>query len=90
MAISKQPVTTKTNLVNDRLFHKDSYALMIAGLIVLSIGFLLMAGGKSPDPTKFDDNVIYSARRITLAPAVIIFGFIIEIFAIMRKPKKAE
>jgi hypothetical protein len=90
MATSKQSITTKTNLVNDRLFHKDNYMLMLAGLVVLAIGFLLMAGGKSPDPTKFDDNVIYSTRRITVAPAVIMFGFIIEIFAIMKKPKKSE
>jgi DUF3098 family protein len=89
MATSKQPLT-KTNLVNDRLFHKDNYRLMLTGLIILAIGFLLMAGGKSPDPTKFDDNVIYSTRRITVAPAVIMLGFIIEIFAIMRKPKKSE
>ena len=89
MATSKQPLS-KTNLVNDRLFHKDNYMLMLAGLIVLAIGFLLMAGGKSPDPAKFDDNVIYSARRITVAPAVIMLGFIIEIFAIMKKPKASE
>ena len=90
MATSKQPVTTKTNLVNDRLFNKENYMLMVAGLVVLAIGFLLMSGGKSPDPTKFDDNIIYSTRRITVAPAVIMFGFIIEIFAVMRRPKKTE
>jgi DUF3098 family protein len=90
MATSKQSTTTKTNLVNDSLFHKENFVLMLIGLIVLAIGFLLMSGGKSPDPTKFDDNVIYSVRRITIAPAVIILGFIIEIFAIMKKPKKSE
>ncbi|MEI9933836.1 MAG: DUF3098 domain-containing protein [Ferruginibacter sp.] len=49
-----------------------------------------MGGGKSPDPTKFNDSDIYSTRRITVAPAVILIGFIIEIFAIMKKPKKSE
>ena len=72
---------------NVELFGKENFKLMIVGVVVLAIGFILMAGGKSPDPTKFDDNVIYSFRRITLAPIVILLGFIIEIFAILKKSK---
>jgi len=49
-----------------------------------------MAGGKSADPTKFNDNEIYSFTRITLAPFLIIVGFVIEIFAIMKKPKEGD
>lgn len=69
------------------LFDKSNYTYMIAGLIVLVIGFLLMAGGKSPDPNIFDADAVYSTRRITIAPLVIVLGFVIEVYAIMKKPK---
>ncbi|MBL0357596.1 MAG: DUF3098 domain-containing protein [Chitinophagaceae bacterium] len=78
----------QTTAVNP-LFTKDNYIWMLAGIVVMAIGFFLMGGGKSPDPTKFNDNEIYSTTRITIAPILIIAGFVIEIFAIMRKPKDA-
>lgn len=46
-----------------------------------------MVGGKSPDPKVFNENEIYSFRRITLAPIVVLLGLGIEAYAIMRKPK---
>lgn len=55
--------------------------------MVMALGFFLMAGGKSADPTQFNDNEIYSTTRITIAPILIMAGFVIEIFAIMKKPK---
>jgi Protein of unknown function (DUF3098) len=69
------------------LFGKDNYVWMLAGLIAMALGFFLMAGGKSSDPKVFDPNEVYSTTRITIAPLLIIAGFVIEIFAIMRKPK---
>ncbi|MGG9970464.1 DUF3098 domain-containing protein [Ferruginibacter sp. SUN002] len=81
--IKKQQPATST----PDLFGKENYLYMLAGLIVLAIGFFLMAGGKSQDPTKFNDAEIYSATRITIAPVLIIVGFLIEIVAIMKKPK---
>jgi hypothetical protein len=60
---------------------------MLIGLIVLAIGFFLMAGGKSADPKNFDPNEVYSTTRITIAPILIIIGFTIEIIAIMKKSK---
>ncbi len=68
------------------LFDKSNYTWMIAGVVVILIGFVLMAGGKSEDPTKFNYDEIYSFTRITLAPMLILAGFVIEIFAIMKKP----
>lgn len=70
------------------LFGKENYIMMLTGLIVLAVGFFLMGGGKSADPKVFDDNEVYSTTRITIAPILIIAGFIIEVFAIMRKPKE--
>lgn len=65
---------------------KENYILMAIGFAIVIVGFLLMIGGRSEDPTVFNEE-IYSFRRITLAPVIVLFGFFFEIFAIMRKPK---
>ena len=59
---------------------------MIGGVVLILIGLALMAGGKSPDPHKFNYDEIYSFRRITLAPIIMMIGFAIEVYAIMKKP----
>lgn len=69
------------------LFTSDNYKWMLIGLIIIALGLLLMAGGKSADPNVFNDNEIYSFRRITLAPLLIVGGLIVEIFAIIKKHK---
>lgn len=69
------------------LFGKENYMWMLIGLAVLALGFFLMAGGKSIDPKVFNDSDVYSTTRITIAPILIIAGFVIEIFAIMKKSK---
>ena len=79
-------ITNKKQQVPNPLFGKQNFTLMIIGAIVMAIGFFVMAGGKSADLTKFNDAEIYSFTRITLAPILIITGFIIEIFAIIKKP----
>lgn len=80
-----RPLVNKEKVIT-HLFDKENFKWMLAGLIVIAIGFILMAGGKSSDPNVFKDSDVYSFRRITIAPILIIAGFIIEIFAIMRKP----
>jgi len=74
----------------DFLFGKDNYTWMIAGFILIMIGSFLLAGGKSPDPAQFNRDEIYSFRRVTLAPVLIVLGFAIEAYAIMKKPKEKE
>ena len=59
---------------------------MLIGLAFIVIGFLLMVGGGSTDPSKFNPE-IFSFRRITLAPILILAGYVIEIFAIMKRPR---
>ena len=66
------------------LFDKHKYTWLIIGLAVTAIGFLLMIGGKSEDPYVFDD-AIFSFRRITLAPILVLGGYVIQIYAIMKK-----
>jgi hypothetical protein len=58
---------------------------MLIGAALILVGMLLMSGGKSADPNVFNVNEVYSFRRITLAPIVIITGFIVEIYAIFKK-----
>ncbi len=90
MAELKAKAPTKTTqVINTPLFAKENYMWMLGGLVVLAIGFFLMAGGKSADPNVFNEKEVYSHTRITVAPILIIAGFIIEIVAIMKKPKKA-
>ncbi len=66
------------------LFDKHKYTWLIVGLAVTAVGFLLMIGGKSDDPYVFDD-AIFSFRRITLAPILVLGGYVIQIYAIMKK-----
>jgi hypothetical protein len=73
--------------ITEHLFGKENYKWMLVGLIVIAAGFILMVGGKSSDPNVFLEKEVYSVRRITIAPLLIIAGLLIEIFAIMRKPR---
>jgi len=47
-----------------------------------------MVGGGSTDPNVFNGDQLFSFRRIVLAPLVVLFGFLFEIWAIMKKPKE--
>jgi fumarate reductase subunit D len=67
---------------------RENYKLLAIGFAIIIIGFLLMLGGRSDDPNKFSMD-IFSFRRITLAPVVVLAGFVFEIWAIMKKPKNA-
>ena len=82
----KHSVTTQK--LDNKLFTSDNFKWMLIGLVVMAIGFFLMAGGKSADPNVFNDKEIYSFRRITLAPILIVAGLVIEIYAIMKKQTK--
>ncbi len=66
---------------------KENYKLLIIGFAIIVFGFILMIGGGSDDPNVFSED-IFSFRRITLAPIVVLFGFVFEIYAIMKKPKE--
>lgn len=69
------------------IFEKKNYQFMLIGIVFIALGFILMAGGGSDDPNVFNPE-IYSWRRIRLAPALILIGFGIEIYAILVNPKK--
>ncbi len=68
---------------------RENYKLLAIGFAIIVLGFILMLGGKSTDPSKFN-NDIFSFRRITLAPIIVLAGFAFEIWAIMKRPKDSK
>ncbi len=67
-------------------FGKENYIITIVGMVVILVGFVLMAGGASDDPNVFSEE-IFSTRRITVAPLVVLAGFALEIIGIMYRAK---
>ena len=78
---------------NNFYFGKQNFKLMFIGLGLIVLGFVLMMGADAnttPDG-KFDPNYwnndIFSFRRIRLAPFLVIAGFVVQIFAILKRNK---
>ena len=69
-------------------FGRMNFILLGVGMLVVVIGFLLMAGGSS-SPEAYDPD-IFSARRIKVAPIVCLLGFVSMIYAVVRRPKDKE
>ena len=65
---------------------RENYKFIWIGIAIVVFGFILMAGGRSDDPQVFNE-AMFNARRIVIAPVVVLAGFLFEIYAIMRKPK---
>ncbi|SEQ18924.1 DUF3098 domain-containing protein [Flavobacterium urocaniciphilum] len=68
------------------LFGKTNYKILIIGLVVIALGFILMSGGANENPNVFNEEV-YSFRRIRLAPTVVLIGFGITIYSVLKKNK---
>jgi hypothetical protein len=83
MGEQKHKQDTKNNFV----FGKKNYKLMFIGIAVIALGFILMSGGGSDDPNVFNPE-IFHWRRIRLAPALVLIGFGIQIYAILASPDK--
>jgi uncharacterized BrkB/YihY/UPF0761 family membrane protein len=70
------------------LFDKVNYKFLLIGIAVIAVGFILMSGGGSDDPKIWDDAV-FNFQRIRLAPTVVLIGFGITIYSILKNPKKS-
>ena len=68
-------------------FGAKNYALMGAGLLVVVVGFVFMSGGGNHTVTEFDES-IYSVRRITIAPIMVLLGFVTVALGIMIRFKR--
>lgn len=70
--------------------RKDNLRIILIGLAINVIGYLAMIGGGSDDPNKFDGDAMFSTMRITIAPMLIVAGFVVIGYGIMKKPAKKK
>jgi heme/copper-type cytochrome/quinol oxidase subunit 2 len=80
-------MSTKKNTSLPPLFNNNNYVWMAIGAAIIAIGMFLMSGGKNENPNVFDENVVYSTVRITVAPFLIVAGLLVQVFAIFKKSK---
>ena len=69
---------------NRMVLKKKNYILIIGGCIIVLLGFVLMSGGGSQDPNVFNEEELFSFRRITLAPFMVLLGYGIVLYGIMK------
>lgn len=80
----------KENETSGFPLEKENYILLSIGFAIIVLGFILMIGGGSDDPNVFNEEELFSFRRTTLAPMMVLFGFVFEIWAIMKKPRESS
>ena len=74
---------------NNISFTKQNYYIILVGLAIVIIGFMLMSGGGSENANEFNAEELFSFRRITLAPIMVILGYVIVVIGIMKKTSPA-
>jgi hypothetical protein len=87
--MGKKQKQAQENPKQEFIFQKKNYLFMFIGIAFMVLGFILMSGGGSDDPTVFDTD-IYNFRRIRLAPALVLIGLGLEVYAILLNPHKKE
>lgn len=71
------------------VFSRINYILLIAGIVLIALGYILLSGGGSDDPNTFNP-AMFDTRRLYVAPILIVIGFLVEIVAIMYNTKKKQ
>lgn len=71
-------------------FQKENYKILLIGLAINIVGFILMIGGATEDPNVFNEDELFSSTRITISPILILLGYIVILYSIMKKPKHKE
>ncbi|HZH86430.1 MAG TPA: DUF3098 domain-containing protein [Brumimicrobium sp.] len=72
------------------LFNKSNYTYLIIGVVLNVVGFLLMIGGAAENLDDFNADELFSTVRITVAPILILLGYVVIIYSIMKKPKSSK
>ena len=85
--INKKETVENTDDQKVMPFGKQNYIIVLIGIALIALGFILMIGGGSTDPDVFNEKM-FSFQRITLAPILILIGFVVEIVAIFWRSKK--
>lgn len=80
-------MSNKNEQKQEFIFEKVNYKILLIGIAVIAVGFILMSGGGSDNPNVFSEE-IFNFRRIRLAPTVVLAGFGVVIYAILKNPKK--
>jgi preprotein translocase subunit SecG len=76
-----------SNTKQDQMaFSARNYQLLVVGLCIVVLGYVLMSGGGSGDPSVFNAKELFSARRITMAPIVVVAGYLFVMYAILKRP----
>jgi len=68
------------------VFGKENFIILAISIVIIVFGFWLMSGGKTTEEMGFDPS-IFNARRILIAPIIIMIGFASVVIAILKKPK---
>lgn len=95
-AINKKPVQEKKspaaqkNVSDVFPFTRDNYKWMIIGVLVLTLGFILMSGGGTDDPTEFAGDTLFSPMRMTIAPLLLLGGFGLVLYSIVKKTREDD
>jgi hypothetical protein len=71
-------------------FTKENYYIVLAGVFCVIVGFVMMTGGATDNPAKFNGEELFNAKRITFAPIMVILGYVVVIYGIMRKTPTQE
>ena len=85
--IKKKENTQATDDQKVLLFGKQNFILVLIGIALIALGFILMIGGGSNDPDVFNEKM-FDFQHITLAPILVLLGFVVEIVAIFWRNKK--
>lgn len=83
--IPKQSSGSSQNVSADLLFGRNNYKFILIGIGLIFLGLALMAGGHMPSPDVWDESLIYSPIRITVAPLLILSGLVVNVYAIFVK-----
>ena len=85
--ITKKETVEKTEDQKVMPFGKQNYIIVLIGIALIALGFVLMIGGGSNDPDVFNEKM-FNFQRLTLAPILVLAGFVVEIVAIFWKGEK--
>jgi len=92
-APARRPAEKKENIFSagsrELIFGRQNYILMGIGLGLVLLGLIVMSGGAMPDPNKWEPERIYSHMRITVAPILMVAGFVTVIFGIFKRKDSA-
>lgn len=85
--ITKKEMVEKSEDQKVMPFGKQNYIIVLIGIALIALGFILMIGGGSEDPNVFNGQM-FNFQRLTIAPVLVLVGFVVEIVAIFWKGKK--